>query len=205
MRHRSESPYARALGDRIRDLHPELRRYFSAIPDGQVGIGEGVFDRFGTTRRWLSPFLRLLRRRGVLVPGMHRGVPFRVENRTIAGRAIAERTLQLPDGPWTMCDAVKVRNHGRVVDLLGEPWIVAASFDVDVDRGAVRMTSRATGLRIGRVRIRVPRALSPRVRLTERWDADASLQRVALTMDLPLVGRIYEYAGSFTYRLEGEA
>ena len=39
-----QSPYARALGERIDDLHPRLRAYFEAIPDGAVGIGEGVLQ-----------------------------------------------------------------------------------------------------------------------------------------------------------------
>ncbi|WP_246878772.1 hypothetical protein [Microbacterium sp. BLY] len=43
-----QSPYARALGERIADLHPRLRTYFQAVPEGMVGVGIGTFQRVGT-------------------------------------------------------------------------------------------------------------------------------------------------------------
>ena len=196
-----QSPYARALGERIDDLHPRLRAYFEAIPDGAVGIGEGVFQRVGTPRRWLWPFLRLLERRGVVAAGWERDVPFRVENRTIASRAIGERTFHFTRGPWTMRDAAALTRHGRVVDELGEPGLLAACFDVEVRQGALHLTSRAIGLRLGRFRVRIPGPLAPVIRLTERFDDALARQRMALTVDAPLLGRVYEYRGDFTYRI----
>ncbi|GAB3600576.1 hypothetical protein GCM10027408_27990 [Microbacterium tumbae] len=186
-------------------LHPVLQQYFSAIDDAHVGVGEGVFDRVGTPRRWLHPFLRPLQRRGVLVASWHRDVPFRIENRTVAGRAVAERVLQLPGGPWTMRDAVAATPLGRVVDELGEPVLLAASFDVDVRDGALHLTSRAVGMRICRLRVRAPDVLAPVVRLTERYDDERDRQRVDLVIDMPLLGRVYEYGGWFDYRIEEES
>jgi len=197
-----QSPYARALGDRIEQLHPRLRAYFQAIPDGKVGIGEGVFQRVGTPRRWLWPILRVLERRGVVAACWERDVPFRVENLTVASRAIGTREFHLPGGTWTMRDAVAATRHGRVVDELGEPALVAACFDVDVLDAALVLTSRAVGIRLGGLRLRVPRVLSPVVRLTERFDETADRQRVALTIDVPFIGRVYEYRGHFGYRIE---
>ncbi|MBO9625274.1 MAG: DUF4166 domain-containing protein [Microbacterium sp.] len=197
-----QSPYARALGDRVAELHPRLRAYFQAVPDGHVGIGDGVFRRVGTPRRWLWPLLRVLERRGVVPACWEHDVPFRVENRTIAARAIAEREFDLPGGTWTMHDSVVLSRHGRVVDELGEPGVVAACFDVDVHRGGLRLTSRAVGLRIGRMRLRLPAIVRPTVRLWERFDEGIDRQRVSLTIDAPLIGRVYEYAGDFAYRIE---
>ncbi|MFK3678458.1 DUF4166 domain-containing protein [Microbacterium sp. NPDC090218] len=197
-----QSPYARALGERIDDLHPRLRTYFAAIPDGAVGIGEGVFQRVGTPRRWLWPLLRLLERRGVVAAGWERDVPFRVENRTIASRAIGERTFHFARGAWVMRDAVALTQHGRVVDELGEPGLIAVCFDVETNRGALRLTSRAVGVRLGRFRVRIPRPIAPVVRLTERFDDALDRQRVSLTVDAPLIGRVYEYRGDFRYRIE---
>ncbi len=199
-----QSPYARALGERIRELHPRLRAYFLAVPDGTVGVGEGTFQRVGTPRRILLPALRLLERRGVLAARWERDVPFRIENRTIASRAIAERTFRFADGDWVMHDAVALTRHGRVVDELGEPGLLAACFDVDVRDGALHLTSRAVGVRWGRLRLRVPRPLSPVVRLVERWDDASGRQRVELTVDAPLWGRVYEYRGHFTYRIQND-
>lgn len=198
----ARSPYERALGERIVDLHPRLRRYFQAIPDGAVGVGEGVFDRVGTPRRWLWPLLRVLERRGVVAAGWEHDVPFRVENRTIASRAIAERTFQLPRGRWVMRDAVALTRRGRVVDELGEPGLIAACFEVETRDGALELTSRAVGVRLGRLRLRVPQALSPVVRLTERFDDVADHQLVDVTIDVPVIGRVYEYGGRFRYRIE---
>ncbi|MEV4775463.1 DUF4166 domain-containing protein [Microbacterium sp. LWH12-1.2] len=198
----SQSPYARALGDRIHELHPALRTYFQAIPDGSVGVGEGVLHRIGTPRRWLWPFLRPLERRGVIVACWENDVPFRVENRTIASRAIGERAFHLARGSWTMRDAVALTRHGRVVDELGEPGLIAACFDVDVHDGSLILTSRAVGIRLRRLRIRLPRLLSPVIRLTECFDDVLARQIVELTVTAPVLGRVYEYSGDFTYSIE---
>lgn len=198
------SPYSRALGEGIQLLHPTLQQYFCSIPAGHVGIGDGVFHRAGTPRRWLWPFLRPLQRRGVLFAGWEQNVPFRVTNRTVASRSIGERAFELPRGTWTMRDAVALTRHGRVVDELGEPSTVAASFDVDVHDGALVLTSRRVGIRIGRFRMRLPRFLSPVVRLTEHFDDSIRRQCVNLTIDAPVLGRVYEYAGDFAYRVEKE-
>lgn len=197
-----QSPYARALGERIHDLHPRLQSYFQAVPDGAVGIGDGVFERVGTPRRWLWPLLRVLERSGVVAACWEHDVPFRVENRTIATRAIGERTFHLARGPWVMHDAVALTPHGRVVDEFGEPALVAACFDVHVHDGALELTSRAVGFRLGRLRVRIPRLLSPVVRLTERHDDALDRQVVILRIDAPVIGRVYEYTGHFRYRIE---
>lgn len=199
------SPYARALGSRVDALHPALQRYFSAIPEGRVGIGEGVFDTVGTPRRWLHPLLRLLEARGVVWAGWARGVPFRIVNRTADGRAVARRELRLPGGDWTMRDAVSLAEGGGVVDRLGDPPTLAAAFDVSVQGGALVLVSRSVGLRWGRLRVRLPRFAAPVVRLRESWDDAAGCQRVELTVDAPLVGRVYAYGGGFRYRIAPDA
>lgn len=204
MRHIPQSPYLRALGaDRTR-LHPGLSAYFSALPAGQVGVGEGVFERVGTPRRWLWPALRMLQRRGALVAGWHEQLPFTVRNRNIAGKAVSARTFHLPEGDWTMRDAVSARPRGRVVDQIGEPATVAVAFTVSVDGDALALRSTAVGIRLGGVRLPLPRLIAPVVRLRESAEKQAGRHRVSLTMDMPLLGRIYEYEGTFEYRIEDE-
>ncbi|MGM7668266.1 DUF4166 domain-containing protein [Microbacterium sp. A93] len=202
MTHISQSPYARALDDRMHELHPTLQQYFSSLPEGHIGVGEGVFSRVGTPRRWLWPLLRPLHERGVVYAGWQLSVPFRVTNRLVNGRAVSEREFLLPGQSWTMRDAVSLRPHGRLVDELGEPGIVAASFEAEVRDGALMMTSHTVGIRIGMAKVRFPRFLSPVVRLTESFDDVLERQRVAVTIDVPLLGRVYEYAGDFSYRIE---
>jgi hypothetical protein len=204
MPHASSSPYARALGARKTQLDGQTQKYFSTIPEGHVGIGEGVFERVGTPRRWLWPMLRPLDRGGIVVAGWFTDIPFRIENRTVAGHAIAERTLALPGGSWAMRDAVALSPRGRLLDQLGDPAVLAASFDVDVVEGSLRLTSHAVGMRIAGLRVRIPRLVSPTIRLSEGLDTASGTQRISLTVDVPVIGRIYEYSGTFAYRIEEE-
>ncbi|MCF2570796.1 DUF4166 domain-containing protein [Brevibacterium sp. UCMA 11754] len=200
----TRSPYERALGSQLSELHPVLQRYFAAIPAGSVGIGEGIFERFGTERWWLRPLLGWLARRHVIVPGMHHKVPFRIENRTVAGHQTAARTLELESGTWTMVDAVSLSESGQVVDVLGRPALVEAAFDVAADDGGLSLSSRGVTVRLGAIRLSVPKVLRPVIALSERFDAEAARQYVRLTVDVPVLGRVYEYTGSFTYRIEKE-
>ncbi|GAA3942631.1 hypothetical protein GCM10022383_20600 [Microbacterium soli] len=197
-----QSPYLRALGEHRAQLHPSLRTYFSAIPRGRIGVGEGVFERVGTPRRWLWPLLRMLQRHGVVHAGWHHDVPFTVYNRTVAGKAVGVRILHLPDGDWTMKDAVSARPRGRVLDQLGEPTTLAVSFEASTDGGALTLRSSAVGIRLGWMRVTLPWFIAPIVRLRESAEKPAGRQRVALTVDMPLLGRLYEYEGTFTYRIE---
>lgn len=205
MRHAPQSPYLRALGEDRIHLHPGLADYFSAVPPGRVGVGEGVFRRAGTPRRWLWPLYRVLQPFGIVLSGWHHDVPFQVRNRTIAGWAVAERTFLLDHGAWTMKDAVTALPRGAVVDQLGDPAMIAASFRVRVDAGALHLRSTSVGIRLGALQIRLPRRIAPVIRLRESYDDEAGRQRVELTVDAPLIGRVYEYDGEFVYRIVGES
>ncbi|MFD5600306.1 DUF4166 domain-containing protein [Leucobacter sp. NPDC058333] len=208
----SGSPYARALAahaDSAADLHPTLQRYFATIPLGGVGAGSGTFERVGTSRRWvrrlLFPVLRTLQRAGIVWAGWAENVPFTIENQTVNGRAVSMRRFELPTGTWTMRDSVSLNRDGRLVDEIGGTHStgvqcrVAAAFDLDVRDGGLILTSRAVGARLGRLRIGLPRWLAPVVRLREQYDDDSATQRVDVTIDAPLLGRIYEYGGHTTY------
>ena len=198
------SPYQAVLGDAITALHPSLQRYFATIPVGHRGVGEGVFTQAGTPRRWLWPLIRLVERRGVVFAGWERDVPFRIVNRTIGTSAVAVREFQLAARTWVMHDDVVRSPAGGVTDRLGRPATLAATFDVAVDGGALTLTSRSLGLAVGPVRFRLPRRLSPVVRLRESHDAGENRQCIELTVDAPFLGRVYGYTGHFTYRIEKE-
>lgn len=204
----SPGPYEAALGARVSELHPQLRRYFSAIPVGYIGIGRGVFSTFGATRHWLRPVFVTFERRHALFAGHASEVPFCIVNRSIAlsdetVAATARRELELPGGTWTMSDTV-LAVGARVVDHIGDPWSISASFDVTVAEGALLLRSRAIGIVWSRVRMRVPRFIAPVIRLREAYDPEQQLQRVELTVDAAVIGRIYEYRGSFTYEIVRE-
>lgn len=170
-----------------------------------MGIGEGVFDRVGTPRRWIRSILAVLQRAGVMHAGWSRDVPFRIENRTVDGRAVSARRFRFPEGEWVMRDAVGLNRAGRLVDAIGRGGIVVASFDLAVEGGELRLVSRAVGVRIGGRPVRLPRAVAPVVRLRERAADEPGIQCVDVTIDAPVIGRVYEYGGWFRYRIEGDA
>lgn len=185
------SPWESALGDRIESLHPRLREYFAAIPDGSVGIGEGVFDVVGTPRRWLWPLFGLLGS-DVLFPVWQHNVPFTVHNRARGSSVVAVRMFAFERGQRHMRDEIGFT--GELWDRLGH---VVATLEASVYDGGLELYST----RVRLAGIPIPRWLAPRLTLTERWDDASACQRVSLVLVAPLVGRLYEYAGSFTYRI----
>ncbi|RKR75137.1 DUF4166 domain-containing protein [Frondihabitans australicus] len=200
------------LGAALDDLHERLGAYFGAIPAGHVGRGHGVFDVVGTPRRWLWPILAVLGREGIAFPAWAHGVAFDVENRptrTHEGDAAvsARRTFHLSGGDRAMVDEIAADNRGphgdwRLVDRLGPGRLVQASFGADVRGGALVLRSTGVGVRLGAWVLPILRPLAPVVRLTERFDGDRERQHVSITLSMPVIGRIYEYSGFFTYRIE---
>lgn len=195
----TSSPWQLALGDRFDELHPRLQTYFGPIPAGSVGRGRGVFDVVGTPRRWLWPVLALLSPARVLFPVWQKDVAFTVVN-TPGESLKAERVFEFSKGHRTMRDAVGW-SDGRLQDVLGSPPRVCVRLRARVVGGDLRLDSTATWLILGGIRFPVPAILGPRMALTESIGTDGR-QHVAFALTAPLVGRIYEYRGSFDYRVE---
>lgn len=199
------SPYRAVLGPAFDELHPRLRAYFDAIPDGSAGTGRGVFDTVGTPRRWLWPVLAVFGRAHVMFPVWERAVPFTVENVPVksadGGPAVrAVRRFVLRGRVLDMRDEIGV-DGWMIVDRLGSPVLVEALFSALVIDGAIRLTSRRVAVRVGRLRIVVPRAVAPVVALTERYDDERDAQSVSVVVRVPLIGRVYQYAGTFRYQV----
>lgn len=197
------SPYRVVLGAAFDELHPRLQTYFDAIPVGGTGHGRGVFDTVGTPRRWLWPVLALLSGAHVVFPVWEKDVPFTVENTPVSGpgdepAVRAVRVFRLRSGRRTMIDRIAA-HAGGIVDTLGSPPRIEARFDAAVDGGGLTLTSTSVVLLLGRMRIPVPGPFAPRVVLSERFDDERDMQRVSIALHHPLVGRLYEYAGSFRY------
>ena len=185
------SPYQATLD--LEGLHPRLATYFSEIPAGSVGHGVGVFDVVGTPKRWLWPALWVLGRQGVVFPAWARDVPFSVTNRPDAGALHGTRTFHFIGGDRSMVDLISA--SAGLIDELGTRRQYRASLVGDVVDGALRM--RSTGMR---TRWGLP--LPGRVDLTERWDEVGNCQHVSVEISAPIIGRVYEYSGYFTYEIE---
>src|SRR5699024_3909129 len=199
-----DGPYRQALGERAAALHPRLESYFSPLPPGRIGRGHGVLTRVGT-RSPLRVLMRPFQARGAVYAGWALDVPFELINRGDGGEVSAERRFHVPGGDWAMPDRVRAVGEGAVEDLIGDPPALSAVFDVEVDRGALVLRSRSAALRLGRFRLRIPRSVAPRIHLEERFLDALDRQQVALTVDMPVLGRIYEYEGTFAYHLEEES
>lgn len=192
----ASSPWEQALGPTIERLHPRLRDYFGTIPSGSIGYGRGVFARVGSPRRWLRPLLALLAAEGILYPAWAAGVPFRIRNEPGPSHVEARRRFEFASGPWTMRDVVSVE-RGTLIDRLGRHGILSVTLHADVDDGALVL--RSTGVRVFGVAL--PRSIAPVLVLTEAWDERIAAQRVTFRLDSPRWGRLYEYEGTFRYRV----
>ena len=203
------SPYQRVLGDALEVLHPRLSAYFSAIPVGSTGRGSGVFDYVGTPRRWLWPVLAVLARQGVLFPVDARAVPFTVTNTPVTGTdgepaIAATRTFGFAGGSRTMVDRIGLDSgagRATLVDLLGTEGRFETRLSSIVVDGELHLSSTGTRVRVGRRLVALPRALSPVVSLVERFDDARDLQHVTVILAMPLVGKLYEYSGYFSYEV----
>ena len=179
------SPYEAVLD--LDELDPRLRAYFGEIPAGSVGVGRGVFDVVGTPKRWLWPVLWVLGRQGVVFAAWSRDVPFTVVNRPDAGALRGIRTFHFARGDRSMVDSISP----QLVDSLGTHGQYRATLSGAVVAGALHLWSASLRYR----GIRVP----GRVDIVERSDGD--LQHVAVTITAPVVGRVYEYSGYFSYEI----
>lgn len=198
------SPYERALGERVAELHPKTAWYFRTIPDGHVGVGRGRFTTAGSRHRWLWPLFRIAETLGVAFAGWETDVPFRIENRTVDGRALAVRHFELPGRTWVMPDVVELTSAGILRNEIGPHRTVVTTFDIDARDGAVVLSIRRAGLRLGPLRLTAPSFLQPTIGLVERWDEARERHHVNMTIDAPLLGRVYEYTGYFEYAIESE-
>jgi hypothetical protein len=185
------SPYESALD--LDGLHPRLRDYFGEIPSGHVGVGRGVFDVVGTPRRWLWPVLWVLGRQGVVFAAWAQDVPFTVLNRPDAGSLHGTRTFHFASRDRSMVDRMSV--DSGLVDELGIRRRYRARLAGSVVDGAMHL--RSTSIHAGTV-VRIP----GRVEVVERWDEVAHLQHVAVQIVVPVIGRVYEYSGYFSYAIE---
>lgn len=194
------APWATALGARIKQLSPALQAYFGGVPEGSRGIGEGVFTRVGSPRRVLWPLLALLGRWNIVWPVWERQVPFEVVNVPTPHGLASVRRFQFTAGERTMTDRILFTPHG-VRQRLGTGERVVVELRVDLDGAGLLITSGRVGIRMLGLRWSLPTRWAPRVTVHERTLPDGR-QHVSLTLDAPLIGRLYEYAGAFTYRVE---
>jgi hypothetical protein len=92
--------------------------------------------------------------------------------------------------------------------VLGRRRSFRARFQPSVRDAGLQLHSTDVELRVGRHHLRIPAGVAPRIRLTERpvgaGATSPPRQHIAITVDVPVLGRIYEYSGTFTYEIVEE-
>lgn len=113
------SAWESALGPQVSELHPRIRDYVRAVPNGWVGRGEGVFTEAGSVVPALGPAFWLAAALGIAFPERGTSIPFSIENRGDARGVIhARRELRFSRRRRVMVDAVR-EHRGFAVDALG--------------------------------------------------------------------------------------
>jgi hypothetical protein len=193
----TESVWERAFGDRLVNLSPGLRTYFSLPPEGMTGHGSGVYEVAGSRLRWLWPALAFLAWRRILFPEFGHNVPFTVVNTpTPEGTLRAVRTFEFSGRTRTMVDEMRIVD-GHLHDFLGRRGGLEARLAATVHDGMLRLTTERLWLHLGAVRVPLPNVA--RIALTERT-LDGG-QHVDVSLRTPLVGEWFVYRGAFTYEL----
>jgi hypothetical protein len=89
-----------------------------------------------------------------------------------------------------------------LADRLGRSGRLEARLASSIVDGALHLDSTGVSVRLFGRRVPVPRGLAPRVHLTESFDDQVQQQRVRVTVSVPGLGIVYEYAGAFRYSIE---
>jgi hypothetical protein len=183
----------------------------------------GLYERLvGVAWREVDEPVRRLHARGT---GLCGEGSFAVRRGNFAARALA-RLLRLPAGG----DAVRVRLavtfaeggrverwhrtfEGRSFDTLqreGEGRLLSERagplelrFRLSVEGGALVYTQAGAGLRLGRLRVPLPRPLAPRVEARERGAGDGEDVNVYVRACAPLVGPLLSYEGCLRLEARG--
>ena len=105
--------------------------------------------------------------------------------RTFAGRPLVSMQFNRPDG----------RLNGVMVERMG---IVEMRLRLEVVGGALNYQTVSAALRLGSLRIPLPRWLSPYVMARERAVGDMNQIHVSVEVTFPLLGRLIAYDGILT-------
>lgn len=140
--------------------------------------------------------------------GWHSDVPFTILNTPgVNGDGLptvrAVRRFQFEHGPWDMVDSIEAVSGIRtqLADYLGHHRPIETVLHATVRDGALTIRSTGVAVRMAGSRVPIPALVAPSVSLLERFDDFSGKQHVAVTLSVPLLGTIYEYAGSFRYEL----
>lgn len=193
-----------ALGSAINAAAPGVREHFLQ-PIGARryrGVMRRVWRRGGARGLLAAIFLRAGSLAGTLFSDTGEGVGFQLENEvTLLADGWTtmrwSRTFYFPQGVRKF-DAVMRFDEARgvIVDHFGKRGKIEVDLHPRVEQGAMVIESGRQIVRLGRLRLPVPRLLSARASIREWEEADGEF-RIRVTLHNPLMGDFFGYEGSF--------
>lgn len=196
--------FLEALGEQAQRLHPEILAQMSveATRDSAEGVFAVAGSRFGRVAGLAAPVIGP----GLLVTRFARDVPFRIDTvsgRSRAGRATLDtvREFRFPGATQYVTDRLFATGHpGIVQNALGVRGRVQMLEHCSVtDEGALRMSTRAVALRLGRYRIALRGILRIEVELVDGWDEARHRRTIDMRATSPVLGTVLEYRGWYRY------
>lgn len=196
--------FLEALGEEAERLHPEILAQMRVEAERDNAEGEFAVagSRFGRIAGLAAPLVGP----GLLVTRLARDVPFRIDTvsgRSRSGRAelATVREFRFPGATQYVADRLFATGHpGIVQNSLGSRGRVEMLEECSVtDTGALRMRTRAVGLRLGRHRIALRGILRIDVELVDGWDESRLRRTVEMRATSPVLGTVLEYRGWYRY------
>jgi uncharacterized protein DUF4166 len=197
-------PFQAALGAAIEAVAPGVKAHFLQQPGTcrYRGTMRRVWRRSGW-RGWLAgPVLRIGSWTDTLFANTGTDVPFELENIVTArpdGRTTMgwTRTFHFREGTRRFHGLMLFSTErGSIVDWLGKTHHLEVELHPRIEEGAIFIDSGRQWLKVGPVRVPVPRWLAGRARIHE-WDLPDGSLGIRVTIDNPLLGEFFGYEGSF--------
>ncbi|MEX0777581.1 MAG: DUF4166 domain-containing protein [Phycisphaeraceae bacterium] len=200
----SVNPFAAMLGEQWSAVSPLVRRHF--LQNGGRLRYRGVMTRVWRREGWrgalAAPFLALGSLTQTLFAATGRNVPFVVENcvsRRGDGRMTMtwRRRFDFPRRPFIF-DAEMHYDPARrlLIDRLGSTRHLEVELSATVRDGGVDIQSHRQWLRLGRLRLGVPRWIAGRARVRE-WQRSDGMLAIRVVVDNPILGEFFGYEGTF--------
>lgn len=204
------SVFLDVLGEQAAGLRPEVLEYVSGPPDPDgLGVGRGVFTVAGSRYGALLNVARPVVGARVLLTRRGRDVPFEIVNRPrtlSSGTRVLDacRTFRFAGGSQSFTDRLEPGPRtGTLSNLLGSAGRVELTLAAEANtRGNLVMRSLGMHLRLGALRVRVPRLLGVQVAVEDGYDPVRRRRTIDATVRNPILGSILEYRGWFQYAYE---
>ncbi|MHC8516099.1 DUF4166 domain-containing protein [Sporosarcina sp. ITBMC105] len=197
------SIYKHLLGDDFTKLHPMLQKRYHIEPDTPFH-GKGTMTAITGGPNWLYPLFKLGVGWKLLFPERGTNIPFTITNSARFGangeaQIHWERVFHFGSTRRYFNALMSLdRKRGIIKDYLGEPALLYADLAFIVkDDGALTIQSLQQRLVLGKLEIPLPRLLQGLATVTESYDEEQEMYRIAVTVRNPLIGNLFSYEGEF--------